>query len=271
MKECLVEIAHPIAVIYWEAVRTHQWPGNWKKEKHVIMDKVPVPLSMDDLRGLGLTPFFSKGLEAILIAWIWPVVEPYITEAQLGGFKGCGVMHYLAQLIEGIDDWKGCSAAVIATTVDMAKAFSRICHNRLITICHDIGIPICAVRLLCSYLDNRSMRVHRNGAISDEFPLPGGGPQRALLTGILYNLYSNWPGFDPANRFSLEQVPVTVPRSRVQQSRGCPPAYFPPHQHLGAHTCTYNPPFVHALPERQTVQPDTCSSQRTVELNTVTT
>ena len=43
MKECLVEIAHPIAVIYWEAVRIHQWPGNWKKEKHVIMDKVPVP------------------------------------------------------------------------------------------------------------------------------------------------------------------------------------------------------------------------------------
>ena len=93
-------------------------------------------------------------------------------------------------------------------TIDMAKAFNRLDHNVLVTILHDIGVPPCALRLVVSYLSNRHMKVHHQGVESQTHDLPGSGPQGAILTGIFYNIYSNWitarcyPGYSPASRFS---------------------------------------------------------------------
>ena len=92
----------------------------------------------------------------------------------------------------------------------------------------DMGVPTCALRLLRSYLTNRSMRVHLNDAVSDMYELWGGGPQGGLLTVLLFNLYSNWitdvcePGLSQADRFLLHG-PVVAPRCSFAQLRDCPP------------------------------------------------
>ena len=93
LNEFLPELTAPIAAIYREAIQTHSWPGSYKKEHHIPINKVPNPKSEDDLRNLGLTPFFSKRLEWILIQWIWPYISPHIDLDQLGGLPGCSVNH----------------------------------------------------------------------------------------------------------------------------------------------------------------------------------
>ena len=64
VKQCLVELAYPIACVYRDAVSSHQWPMRWKCEKQVMLKKCPNPQTKDDMRNLGLSPFFNKGLES---------------------------------------------------------------------------------------------------------------------------------------------------------------------------------------------------------------
>ena len=92
--------------------------------------------------------------------------------------------------------------------VDLSKAFNRLDHGKLLVMLYDMGVPICAIRLLRSYLTGRAMRVHLQDTVSDLYELWGGGPQGGLLKVLLFNLYSNWitdicqPGSSQAERFA---------------------------------------------------------------------
>ena len=109
------------------------------------------------------------------------------------------------------------------------------------------------------------MRLHLNGHQSDVFELWGGGPQGALLTVILFNIYGNWltdicqPGIPWENRFLKTEVPVTFPRDRIQQTRDCPPKVLPPFESLGLHSCPYIPACTHACIPSEKPNPDPCS------------
>ena len=99
--------------------------------------------------------------------WIYPFIAPYITIDQLGGEKGCSTADYLAMLLqfiyEQMDGHGQGPTAVLLMAIDMSKAFDRISHPTLITILHDINVPTCAIRLLTSYLQNRTMVVNYRG------------------------------------------------------------------------------------------------------------
>ena len=171
---------------------------SYKKEYYLPINKVPLPQSEDDLRNLGLTPYFSKRLEWFLIQWIWPFIAHHIDMDQLGGLPGCSVEHYLVHMLDFINkqlDNNHCQpTAVLAAFVDFSKAFNRIDHNTLVTILSDLNIPTCALRLIMSYLSHRKMCVRYNGAVSSEQDIPGGGPQGGLLTVIFFNLQVNHAG-----------------------------------------------------------------------------
>ena len=145
LEEFLPELTAPVAAIYREAIATHSWPSSYKKEFHLPINKVPCPQSEDDLRNLGLTPFFSKRLEWFLIQWIWPYISPHIDVDQLGGLPGCSVNHYLILMLDFIhrklDTNHRNPTAVLTCLVDFSKAFNRIDHNIIITILSDLNVP----------------------------------------------------------------------------------------------------------------------------------
>ena len=198
LNEFLPELVSPIAAIYREAISSHTWPKPYKKEHHLPINKTPLPKSEDDLRNLGLTPFFSKRLEWFVIQWIWPYIEPHIDLDQLGGLPGCSVNHYLIQMLDfiysNLDNTATKPTAIVCALVDFSKAFNRIDHNVIVTILSDLNIPTCALRHVMSYLSNRRMCVRYNGAVSGDQAIPGGGPQGGLLTVLLFNLQVNVAG-----------------------------------------------------------------------------
>ena len=102
MRDCMTELAHPVGVILRDAVETHTWPLCWKMEHQLVIPKVPVPKTKNDLRNLGLSPFFSKCLEWVLVCWLWPVLSQFLTGDQYGGKAGCSTNHYLARFINYI-------------------------------------------------------------------------------------------------------------------------------------------------------------------------
>ena len=88
LKEFLPEFAFPVSIIIKEAVNTHTWPEEYKKEYHLPLKKCPSPQTEDDLRGIGLTGWISKQLERFLLNWIWPYIKPHIDPDQMGGMPG---------------------------------------------------------------------------------------------------------------------------------------------------------------------------------------
>ena len=198
LEKFLPELTAPVAALYRAAIETHTWPTSYKKEYHLPINKITQPQSEDDLRNLGLTPFFSKRLEWFLIQWIWPYISPHLDVDQLGGLPDCSVSHYLVLMLDfihrNLDASPNNPTAVIACLVDFSKAFNRMDHNTIITILSDLNIPTCALRLVISYLTNRKMCVRYNGATSKDELIPGGGPQGGLLTVIFFDLQVNLAG-----------------------------------------------------------------------------
>ena len=156
MKECMSELAHPVGVLLRDVVSSHTWPFKWKLEHQIIIPKVLSPQTKDDLRNLGLSVFFSKCLESVLVDWLWPVVSQFISRDQYGGQAGCGTYHYFVRLVNYIytelDRDQARSTAVAAMAVDLSKAFNRLDHCKLITMLYDMNVPVCALCLLYNYL-----------------------------------------------------------------------------------------------------------------------
>ena len=99
-------------------------------------------------------------------------------------------------ILKNLDNSSKDPAAVLAVTVDFSKAFNRMSHNKIITILSNLNIPTCALRLICSYLTDRTMCIRYHGAVSSERNMPGGGPQGTLLIVLLFILQVNHAG-DP--------------------------------------------------------------------------
>ena len=230
LNEFLPELTAPVAAIYREAFANHSWPTPYKKEFHLPINKVPLPQSEDDLRNLGLTPFFSKRLEWFLIQWIWPYIEHHIDLDQLGGLPGCSVNHYLVQMLDfihkNLDNGHKTPTAVLCGLVDFSKAFNRMDHNVIVTILSDLNVPTCALRLIISYLSNRKMCVRYNGAESEVQDIPGGGPQGGLLTVLLFDLQVNLAGA-PCPLPALLPVGVQGPEPAPQQTVAHGPRHVP--------------------------------------------
>ena len=106
-----------------------------------------------------------------MVDWRWPYVSRFVTRDQLGGRKKCATNHYLARLVNFIytelDKGSEKDRRSIATmAIDLSKAFNRLDHAKLLTLLYDMGVPVCALRLLRSYLTNRTMQVHLSDGIS---------------------------------------------------------------------------------------------------------
>jgi len=92
--------------------------------------------------------------------------------------------HHRAFSIAGPD--KGCS--VRALFVDFSKAFDRVDHNVIVSKLIYRGVPLCLIRWLCSYLNERRQAVRIDGQFSQWRTLAGGMPQGSLIGPLTFIL-----------------------------------------------------------------------------------
>ena len=168
-----------------------------KLEYGTPLQKIPVPLTEDDLRVISLTSFFSKVMEKFVVTWLMNFIGHKIDPRQFGGQKGNSISHYMIELINFIlynQDYN-LPIAVLACTIDFAKAFNRQNHNILITKLSDMGVPGWLLNVVMGFLTDRVMVVRYKGETSQMKPLPGGGTQGTLLGLLLFLILINDCGF----------------------------------------------------------------------------
>ena len=128
----------------------------WKKAKVVPIPKSNPPESLADLRPISLTPAPAKILEKIIATELSKQIETKLDTCQFGNTKGSSATHYLIKLTDmayaGAEEGK----ATTAITIDYSKAFDYIDRNILIKKLINLGVSANIVKLLISFLSNRS-------------------------------------------------------------------------------------------------------------------
>ena len=99
------------------------------------------------------------------------------------GVKGQSITHCLLNFLHFIQSSldKSKPTAVAAAFIDMSKAFNRVDHNIFVQDLFDMHCPPWLLRILMSFLKNRSLILHYKGSKSQKKDLLGGSPQGTLL------------------------------------------------------------------------------------------
>ena len=116
-----------------------------------------------------------------------PIIKPFLDPGQCG-LKGFSITHYLIKLLHFAHSTLDLTKphAVLAACVDLSKAFNRVEHGLVIQDLYDMHTPSWLLKIMISYLSDRSMYLSYNGAKSSLKVVPAGGPQGAYLGGIVF-------------------------------------------------------------------------------------
>ena len=159
----------------------------WKIEHQIALPKSYPPQNEDELRNLAKTLFWSKVYEAFIGGWLLPIIKPYLDPGQCG-LKGFSITHYLIKLLHFAHSTLDLKKphAVLAACVDLSKAFNRVDHALVVQDLYDMHTPAWLLKIVISYLTERSMILTYSNSQSTKKMLPGGGPQGAYLGGLIF-------------------------------------------------------------------------------------
>ena len=182
----------PLTSVYNRIAATAVYPKSWKVEHQIALPKNTPPQSEDDLHNIAKTPFFSKVFESIVGAWLMPFIKPHLDPGQCGR-KGLSVNHYLLKFLDFVHSCldENDPHAVLVSCIDISKAFNRVDHNLLIEDLYKMKVPAWLLKILMSYLSERTMILKVNNKVSSSKSLPAGVPQGAFLGGLIFIIKFN--------------------------------------------------------------------------------
>ena len=125
--------------------------------------------------------------------WLLEYIRPYLDPDQYGGLKGNSINHYMIKLLHFIHselDQKQ-PHSVLSVLVDLSKAFNRVDHNLVIEDLFDMKCPSWLLKIIFSYLSERSIIVFYMGTHATPQNLPAGGPQGSVLGFLIFIIKFN--------------------------------------------------------------------------------
>ena len=184
----MVEFSYPVSIIFNSIIQSGTYPDQWKTEYGTPINKISSPKDENDLRVLSKTNFFSKTFECFLVDWLLIYIKPYLDPGQCGGLKGLSINHYLIKLLDFVHSTvdQKVPHAVLSVLVDLSKAFNRVDHNLLIQDLFAMSTPSWLLKIIFSYLSQRSLIVTYKGSTALPKLLPAGAPQGTVLGVVIF-------------------------------------------------------------------------------------
>ena len=186
INRCANYIAWPLSAIYNRIIESYIWPALWKREYVTIIPKKNLPEDFADLRNISCTMFISKIFEQFLQKCIEEEVS--LKPNQYGGVKGCSTTHMIIDIMQEIcENAEDYRSATVLCAIDYAKAFNRLSYQHCLEAFRRKGSSTPVLRLLASFLTNRTMTVRVGSCWSEPLPVNGGCPQGSILGVRLFN------------------------------------------------------------------------------------
>ena len=179
--------AIPLTELFNTIADTQVWPTIWKTEHVTVIPKKSCPESFDDLRNISCTLLVSKVMESFVLEWLGQEVA--VKDNQFGGVKGCSGGHMILnawqRILAGLEDRR---AAVVLTSIYYSKAFNRLSFQHCLSSFAKRGASTPLLRMLATFLTNRTMRVRVGSTWSSPRAVTGGCPQGSILGVLLFNM-----------------------------------------------------------------------------------
>ena len=175
-------------------IMTSKFPTCWKTGHVIPVAKVNIPNSVKDFRPISLLPSLSKVFEHVLHDQITIYLDrkSLLNPFQSGFRKNCGTTTALTKIVDDLKLSMDTKLFSILVLLDFSKAFDSIDH-RLLTIKLGklFGFDSSAVKLIKSYLSDRSQYVEFDKVKSETVTLSCGVPQGSILGPLLFSLFIN--------------------------------------------------------------------------------
>ena len=183
-----------IANIYNHAIRLEHFPTSWKHAKVILLPKPKKNRSLpQNYRPISLLNTLSKLFEKILISHLRTDLQTHniLMPEQFGFREHYSTIHQLSRLTKHITQNFNNHSHTGAVFLDIAKAFDTVWHTGLLYKMANLDINTKLIKLISSFLENRTFSVHINDKHSTTRIVEAGVPQGSVLAPVLFLLYIN--------------------------------------------------------------------------------
>ena len=190
-KQCSEDLCIPMCDLINHCLRTGVFPCIWKEAEVIPFEKSKSVESPSDFRPISLLWNLGKILERAIMYFYAHYIVPSIGSNQYAYQKGkCTTDAIITAVNTWTDmlDQKGIHS-IPSAFLDMSKAFDRMDKSKLLSMlsdrCKNKGI----VRIVNSFLSDRSQHVRLGNSVSANRTVNNGTPQGTLLGPMFWLLY----------------------------------------------------------------------------------
>lgn len=177
-------------------IRNSYFPAAWKSAIVTPLHKPGKSLTdVKSFRPISLLSCLSKVLERLMLKHINKHLEDnnIIPDMQHGFRSGKSTVHQLSRVINQAKNGFETGKSTGMIIMDVEKAFDRLWIDGLLHKMIELGFNPRIIKFLASFLKERNFQVRVNGELSQQQEMKFGVPQGAVLSPVLYNIYTSDP------------------------------------------------------------------------------
>ena len=172
--------------------KTQQWPQDWKRSVFIPIPKKGNAKECSNYRTIALISHASKVILKILQARLQQCVNWELSDVQSGFRKGRRTRYQISNVHWIKGKTRKFQKNIYFCFIDCAKAFNCVDHNKVRTICKEMGIPDHLTCLLRNLYAGQEATVRTGHGATDWFQIEKGVRQGCILSPCLFNLYAEY-------------------------------------------------------------------------------
>lgn len=182
-----------ICILFNRILTDGKFPDDWKQATITPIFKAGNKKQVSNYRPISLLSLLGKMMEKIIHTRLLNFLTRtnYFTPSQCGFRPNLGTNDSIAMMLNYVYNQMNNNNVVSAIFFDLSKAFDSIDHNILKLKLKAAGINGSCIRLLNSYLTNRSQITKVNNLKSQPHSITYGVPQGSTLGPLLFILFIN--------------------------------------------------------------------------------
>ena len=155
----------------------------------IIKDKLGDSGSSDNYRSIAISSLIMKIYDLVILSVFSEYLE--LDDLQFGYQTEISTTMCTWLAVETISHYQRNGSDVFSCLMDMSKAFDRVQHSKLFEKLLHQGMPPIIVRFILASYRKQQANVNWNGTMSEYFDIGNGVKQGAILSAVLYCVYTN--------------------------------------------------------------------------------
>lgn len=170
------------------------FPDAWKDATVVAIPKPNKDITLpSNYRPISLLSSLSKILERIILKRLNIHLDrnPIIPNEQFGFKPGHSTCHQLLRVTNNIKEGFSAGKSTGMVLLDVEKAYDSVWQDATVHKLYRSNCPLYLVKIVQSFITNRTFRVSVKGSFSERHNIPFGVPQGSVLSPTLYNVFTS--------------------------------------------------------------------------------